>query len=201
MIEELKDLVFPTKCLACGKRPKPICQECVPSFHVFEHSESQFYAIELTDPVANLLGAVKDHNRTALIPVLAVGVSKCLNQAILKTDPDLLVCPPSSKRQYRKRGFNPAKEIFARAKPSRMPLSDRALALIRQPKDQRGLSSEERLQNQQNLYRARISSGRVLLVDDVRTTGATLQSARRALEQNGVQVVGSCVLAQRILDF
>jgi predicted amidophosphoribosyltransferase len=66
-----------------------------------------------------------------------------------------------------------------------------------QPKDQRGLSQSQRMENLRGVFVARQSEHRVLLVDDVATTGATLLAATEALELSGAQVVGSCVLARR----
>lgn len=192
------DLVFPAKCLMCGKLPKPICLECVPELGVFQSSERDFYATDLSDSVQKILSDLKDRNRTAFIPVLANGLAPCLAAAISITKPDLLICPPSAKRQYQKRGFNPALEIFVRANPTSLRVSDSGLKHLRQPLDQRELGFRDRQLNQSDLYKAKVRSGRVLLIDDVRTTGATLLSAADALLTAGVNVVGTCVLAQRI---
>jgi predicted amidophosphoribosyltransferase len=55
----------------------------------------------------------------------------------------------------------------------------------------------DRLVNTSRAFQAKPGRGRVLLVDDVATTGATLLEMRRALEAAGYQVVASCVLARR----
>lgn len=197
MISEVLDVLFPAACLVCGEKPKPLCKECEPIFGIGQLSEIDFYGSSLEGDLANLLSAIKDKNRVALIPAMARGITPCLDSAIQATKPDLLVCPPSSRKNFRKRGFNPALLIFRKANSSSIRVTDRALSLLREPEDQRRLGSSERLQNMSGAFEARIHSGRVLLVDDVRTTGATLQNARDALEKAGVEVVGSCVLAQR----
>jgi len=66
-----------------------------------------------------------------------------------------------------------------------------------QRRDQRGLSQVQRMENLHEVFVARQSEHRILLVDDVATTGATLLAARNALELSGAKVVGSCVLARR----
>lgn len=198
MLEDLIDIIFPASCLACGEKPKPICERCIPVFGAPVTEGNLYFASELNLELGAVLSALKDKNRTALLPVLARGLQPCLQLAIAELQPELLVCPPSSKAQYRKRGFNPALEIFSRANRSGLAITDRLLKFDRQPKDQRGLSKSERHLNTQNLFIAQRIGARVMLVDDVLTTGSTLMAATVALQQAGAKIVGSCVLARRL---
>lgn len=68
--------------------------------------------------------------------------------------------------------------------------------MAREADDQRGLGKAARRQNLSQLYSAKETTGRILLIDDVQTTGATLHEMRQTLEQAGAEVVGSCVLAK-----
>lgn len=198
MLEHVVDLIFPAPCLACGKPPKPICATCVPTFCVSQSGPDHFYATELTDSLNQLLAALKDKGRTALIKTFATGLAPVLSVAVNATEPTILVCPPSSRKNFRKRGLNPALEIFKRANHSNLVVTDRFLFLKQQPKEQRLLTAKERAENVREIFGVRGQSSRVLLVDDVRTTGSTLLSARAAIESEGMEVVGTCVLAQRI---
>lgn len=198
MLENLIDIVFPATCLACGEKPKPICEGCTPIFENPKREGTLFYASELDLQLGAILSALKDKNRTALLPMLARALKPCLEVAATELQPAILICPPSSKAQYRKRGFNPALEIFQRASPSHLTVTDRLLKLRRQPRDQRQLSKTDRRLNAQELFFARPTSARVLMVDDVLTTGATMQAATSALQIAGAEVVGSCVLARRL---
>jgi predicted amidophosphoribosyltransferase len=198
MLENLIDIVFPANCLACGKKPKPICDDCVPIFGCPRQEGNLHYASELDIQLGAMLSALKDKNRTALLPALSRSLGPSLQAAVKELQPDLLVCPPSAKAQYRKRGFNPALEIFRGASPTNLSVTDRLLRFRRQPRDQRRLSKSDREQNMQDLFFASPTRARVLLVDDVMTTGATLGAATRALQESGVTVLGSCVLARRL---
>jgi predicted amidophosphoribosyltransferase len=197
MITELLDIAFPSQCLACGKKPKPLCDECIPSFAIHQREPGIFFASELDRELNEMLSALKDRNRTALLAPLANGLRPALSRAITESSPDYLVCPPSSKKNFRKRGFNPALMLFRASNQSPIKVTDRALVHLFQPRDQRELDLLERSKNVDGLYRSRITRGRILLVDDVMTTGATLAAARRALEDAGAEVVGCCVLARR----
>jgi predicted amidophosphoribosyltransferase len=197
MLTELVDVTFPTTCLACGEWPKPLCNVCVPEFGVHADADGLLYAAQLEERLSSILAAIKDKNRVALMRPLAMGLKPVLTSAIERFSPTVIVCPPSSRRNFRKRGFNPALRLFKAANPSSLQVSDRMLRMRSQPKDQRGLSQSQRMENLRGVFVARQSEHRVLLVDDVATTGATLLAATEALELSGAQVVGSCVLARR----
>lgn len=197
MITELVDLAFPAICLSCGEKPKPLCENCLPAFGTQQDEEGVFFAAELDDSLLAIVSALKDKNRTAMVRPLGLGVRSALGAAISFIQPDLIVCPPSSKKNFRKRGFNPAKAIFRFANQSNLVCSDRALRLLYQPIDQRSLGALQRTENTLGRYRSLVSNRRVLLVDDVMTTGATLAAASVALEQAGCEVVGKCVVARR----
>ncbi len=197
MLTELVDVTFPPSCLGCGKWPKPLCDECVPEFGVNADSDGLLYAAPLEEKLSSILGAIKDKNRIALIQPLAMGLRPVLTFAIEQFAPTVIACPPSSRRNFRKRGFNPALRLFKAANCSALQVSDRMLKMRNQPRDQRGLGQAQRLENLHGVFIARQSEHRVLLVDDVATTGATLKAATEALELSGAKVVGSCVLARR----
>lgn len=105
---------------------------------------------------------------------------------------ELLVPVPTTKRRLRERGFNQARllcELMARELG--MPMAD---ALIREDDRaaQSSLSGRERRDNLAGCMRAlpEVRGKRVLLVDDVYTTGATAGEAARALLAAGATSVG-----------
>jgi len=72
------------------------------------------------------------------------------------------------------------------------------LRRVRDTAEQAGLSRQERIRNVQGAFRARQirRPGRVLLIDDVRTSGATLASAAQALHDAGFRSVSTLSLAR-----
>ncbi len=110
--------------------------------------------------------------------------------------PDLVVPVPLHPGRLRARGFNPACEVArAIAGPARLPLAPRALERIRDTPSQTGLERAARRRNVRGAFRARHPvPRRIWLVDDVVTTGSTLDEAARALRRAGARrVVGVCV--------
>ncbi|MFC5123908.1 phosphoribosyltransferase family protein [Pseudoclavibacter helvolus] len=78
--------------------------------------------------------------------------------------------------------------------------SVRGLRVVRPVEDQAGLSVAARAENLRHAYRAErgLAGRRVVLVDDVVTSGATLREAVRALEAGGAVVVGCVVIAEAV---
>ena len=117
------------------------------------------------------------------------------------SDPDvLLVVPPRNRRNYRKRGFDPAyrlaRKIYGPGRKIQM------LKLSREVEDQRELTGHFRRQNLLNAYSANCQAGTlVVLFDDVLTTGSTLREMARAVESAGGKVLAACVLAETISNF
>jgi len=128
----------------------------------------------------------------------ARSLSRLLVEAALgyAADIDVVVPMPLHPERLRQRGWNPsallAREV-ARALGVRMRA--RWLTRVRATAPQAGLSADARAHNVAGAFKAaRVPTGCVLLIDDVRTTGATLLEAARSLEAVGHQV-RSLVLA------
>jgi ComF family protein len=108
---------------------------------------------------------------------------------------------PLSPRRLRERGFNQA-ELIARAvaREAGLPLRRRILRKTRERPPQAGLSAAARRKNARSAYRARLPRSlrgkTLLLVDDVLTTGATAESAARALLAAGAGAVDVLTLAR-----
>jgi competence protein ComFC len=112
--------------------------------------------------------------------------------------PDLVYFVPSEKMKVKQRGFNPA-ELLALliARHLGRPL-ERSLCKVKRTPDQDGLNGRQRWTNVQGAFA--VSSdcsvhGRVLLIDDVLTTGATADCCARALVDAGADCVNVLVAA------
>jgi ComF family protein len=119
---------------------------------------------------------------------------------------DLVVPVPLHPRRLRERGFNQAHLIAAEAMraglfPAWTMLAPAALARVRETPPQTKLSRARRLRNLRGVFRGKPEAVRgktVLLVDDVMTTGATLEGCALALLRAGARSVDGLVVARVI---
>jgi ComF family protein len=113
---------------------------------------------------------------------------------------DLLLAMPLSRQRLQERGYNQAHLLARALEPSK--LMDNILLRIQHTPPQSTLARKERLQSVQNAFAVdplqveRIRGKRLVLIDDVMTSGASLYSAAKALRQAGAVHITGLVLAR-----
>ena len=115
---------------------------------------------------------------------------------------DYIVPVPLHWRRYARRGYNQAYEMaIALSKKSGKPVLN-CLQRVRSTKIQAGLSGEERIENVKEAfavverYALLVSGARILLVDDVLTTGSTMRACVRALRMKRPSLIIGAVAAR-----
>jgi ComF family protein len=155
-------------------------------------------ALAYAFPADTLVHALKFRGELALAPLLA----EMLFHRIYKNEPiDLVVPVPLSPRRLRERGYNQAAEI-ARHLDVRAPLE---LFLCERGRDtaaQTDLPWSERRRNVRGAFRCTrsIPGGTVAVVDDVMTTGATLDEIASTLKRAGAARVINWVVARTYVE-
>ena len=139
-------------------------------------------------------------------PGLAVPLGALLRSApgvsAVWADADLVIPLPLSDERLAERGYNPAQLLAQHATPAGLPLRLDLLLRTRHTVPQHELPRAERLRNVRGAYavdplRARELAGRrVVLVDDVMTTGASLYEAARTVRSAGASQVAALALAR-----
>jgi ComF family protein len=196
----LQELVLPVDCAGCGAAGPAVCPDCRlrlrPDVALREiRGMPVLSGLAYRGVVQPVIVAFKNEGRTGLAPPLATALRAAVAAAVEPvTGDDLLLVPMArTRRSAVERGYDPVRLLLRRA---RLPHTD-ALRLVRRPQDQLRLGREERFTNLEGGMAARIplAGRRVLLVDDVVTTGATLAEAARAVHAAGGAVLGAATVA------
>jgi ComF family protein len=141
---------------------------------------------------------LKYQRRRELAPTLGGMLFEYWQEAKLPTD--LVIPVPLHSSRQQERGFNQAGLLASvLAERARLPLNDAHLTRTRATPPQVGLGAEERKVNVQDAFTWRgngLEDLRVLLIDDVCTTGATLEACAVALQAGGAKSVWALTLAR-----
>jgi len=114
---------------------------------------------------------------------------------------DRIVPVPLGPLREKERGYNQSVLLAeALSLKTQIPLDGKCLIRFRETRSQVGLTQDERKQNVHRAFSASsVAAKNILLVDDVCTTGATLQSCAEALRSAGAESVAGLTLARAIL--
>jgi ComF family protein len=141
-----------------------------------------------------LVGALKFQRRVGLAAVLAESIAIALGPC----PPTIaVVAVPAAPARRRSRGFDPA-ELIARALAARLGLAPAAPLRRADGPRQVGRRRAERLLAPPRIWPVADAPERVLLVDDVLTTGATLQACAVALHRSGATEIRASVFARAL---
>ncbi|MFE2552344.1 ComF family protein [Streptomyces sp. NPDC059355] len=224
--QELAGLVLPAGCGGCGVARVLLCPGCAQALSGAAagrvRPSPRPAGLPAVYAAAAYEGAVREvvlaHKERGALPLagplgaaLAVAVDRAAGAgggAVAAAEELVLVPVPSARRQVRARGHDPARRtaLAAAARLRRAGVPARVASVLRQLRpvaDQAGLGARERRENLTGALGVRgggwqpfPATARIVLVDDLITTGATLAEAARALRAASVgPVAGAAVVA------
>lgn len=181
-------------CFLCGKpltdENQEYCTDCMRTKHEFAQGKAVFC---YQGQMQQMLYRFKYSNRRDYADFFAAQASRLYGDWIKRCCPDMVVPIPLAAKRRRKRGYNQA-EVFAKqlAQECGLPYSNKILVRVRNTIPQKQLSAAQRKNNMKNAFKIEqniVKLDRVLLVDDIYTTGSTIDAAALALKQAGVKKV------------
>nr|WP_282959161.1 ComF family protein [Azoarcus sp. L1K30] len=220
LINHALNVVMPQDCFLCAARSydQPLCAACraelpaqlapgcpicalpTPSGAVCGHClvappafDATRAAFDYGFPIDVLVQALKYRHRLSLAAFFARAIGE------LKGDFDLIVPMPLHARRLAERGFNQAVEIARPlAKSSGVPMVLAGVARVRDTPSQASLGRAARVSNMRAAFACELKLDRrsVLVIDDVMTTGASLDALARCLKAQGARRVENCVVAR-----
>src|SRR5919107_3734088 len=219
----LADMFYPERCVGCDRRASdvlcrtcfdalpyvgspfcgrcglptafatPLCEECKNVDFAFERARAP---LKYEGVGKKTVHALKYRGYKRVVDRLAVPL---MLQVIDDSRFDAVVPVPLHRSRRRKRGFNQA-ELLARGISGKLraTVSD-TLEAVRSTRDQIELSAAQRRANVAGAYRAKESlRGRILLVDDVFTTGATMHACAETLLRAGAREIHALSLCRTV---
>ena len=219
----LADMFYPERCVGCERRSsdvlcrtcfealprvdRPVCERCgLPTaFATFVCEECKYVdfgfesaraALKYEGVGKEIVHALKYRGYKRVVEKLAAPL---MLQVLDEGRFDAVVPVPLHRSRLRKRGFNQA-ELLARgvARKINATVSD-TLEVVHSTRDQVELSAAQRRANVAGAYKARGSlRGRILLVDDVFTTGATMSACAGTLVQAGAREIHALSLCRTV---
>lgn len=217
------DVLYPPSCAVCGHEGVRFCDDCRSQMRLIganiceicgeplhqrgicdrcQNEPPPFSALrsyaEFNGPLREALHSLKYQNNLALGDTFSSLLIPMIQK--LGWQFDLVLPVPISRSKRKERGYNQAGLI---AYPISLAFdviySDSLLFRKFEVKSQVGLSREERFKNLHNAFQgnsAKLNKKKVLLVDDVTTTGATIISCAKALQESGCERIYSITVAK-----
>lgn len=217
MLQDFLALIYPRNCVACGnslfKHEEQLCNYCyahLPKSNFHKHEKnpvatlfygrtplllaSSFYLFQKKGGIQKVLHAIKyKHNKD-----LAVLVGKWYSEDLKTNDiiskADFIIPVPLHSKKFKIRGYNQSEE-FARglSEGLKIPLNTTVLKRKEFTETQTKKSKYERWENVEDVFALIIpetfKNKHVVLVDDVITTGATIEACCQLLQQiEGIKI-------------
>lgn len=200
LLSGLQDLLFPVYCHGCGALGRSLCSLCNTSYELHNFlrkvgSTPTFSAVSYNSVARRILLASKEDGVRSADELIVHALEHSLRHALERTGKTPVLVPiPSSPQALRKRGRDYLAEISKRVSDFVGLPTQCLLQHGRRVRDQTVLNASARFKNLEGalVLRARpIRTHEVFLVDDLITTGATLNEAVKTLEMSGFRVVGA----------
>ena len=182
------------RCMKCGKPVRyeemEYCQDCTKIRHIYDRGVSLWLHRE---PVNTSIYRFKYHNQRFYAGFYADELVKKYGGLIKRWSPEMIVPVPLHSRRRRKRGYNQAELLaWELGKLLMIPVASDFVFRVRDTSPQKMLDNRKRRKNLEKAFAVRIPRHMpecVLVIDDIYTTGNTVDAVAGVLKKAGVQKV------------
>lgn len=187
-------LIEEPKCKKCGKKitnvEQEYCFDCTCNHHTFQQGVA---LVTYNESIQKSLADVKYHNIRQNLDYYCEKLAKMYGNKIASWKPDVFLAVPLHPSRKRIRGFNQAEEIAMRLSSHlNIPYDFRVLKRVKKTLPQKELNNKQRKKNMEGAFGVFLEGTQyetVILVDDIYTTGCTMQACTDALKLAGVKNV------------
>ena len=221
--EDLINLLFPDLCNGCGnllyRGEKNICTKCLydlpyTDFHLYEdnlvakqlwgrmpvNAAMAMLYFKKGTKVQNLIHSLKYKGKTEVGLTLGKLLANRLLKSEMYADIDLVIPVPLHEKKLRQRGYNQSEYIATGlAEGLGVAVSTKNLTRNKSTESQTKKARYTRYENMQDVFSVKnetdLLNKHILLVDDVITTGATLEACGNVLINNGIKKLSIAAVA------
>lgn len=208
IVDWILDFFWPSRCIFCGKIIPPqklYCPGCIKQLSPVTSLPPLFYLdivlsfTRYSYTSSSAIYRLKFRNQPKLAATLAQMMAERFCSQLSKLSIDLICDVPMSPQKQRQRGYNQAQLLAQQvAKQTNIPYAP-LLEKIKTTPEQHTLGAEQRKHNLKDAYRVvspqQVLGKRILIIDDVITTGSTMNECAHTLRDAGAEWVGALSFA------
>lgn len=217
MLDELKNILFQNKdlCYLCKNKTENlsyICRDCYENLEIingeskveFKYMSRSYYSLAYNRFIRDQLSDYKFNGKSYLYKPFGEIMVNTAREMGIQDEIDLIMFVPSHRRKEAIRGYNQAELLGDYiSKALKKPLSKKNLVKVKSTKEQSALNKLDRRLNLKESFQIRdkeeIKGKNILLIDDIITTGVTLEELSKILLNSGARkIVGLTLTSSKI---
>jgi len=197
--ESVLNYIEPPRCMKCGKHigdsETEYCADCAGRNHLYDCGRALFSYQSVSSSIARF----KYHGRREYAAFYAACMADVLENFIRTCRAEALVPVPLHRSRKRRRGYNQA-EVLARelSALTGIPVCDNLIGRVKKTVPMKELSVADRQNNLKKAFkilRNDVKLNTIIIIDDIYTTGATIDAMCRELKKAGVEKIYFMTLA------
>lgn len=204
MLQKIQNIIYPQKCGICGKiNEKALCKKCQKileneAIWKIEENQNPYIFFNELISIFKYDGIIRekilDYKFNEKSYLYKMFVNFLLKDAKIFEkikEYDIIIPVPISKKRKKERGYNQS-ELIAKeiSKIIKVPIAKNILYKIKNTVPQSSLNKEQREQNAKGVYmiknQQKIINKKILLIDDIYTTGSTINECAKVIVQQGI---------------
>lgn len=199
----LLSILYPNCCPGCGEiisSDKKFCNDCKAELSFikvkqYKNKDNRFNSLisvfYYKDTAKRMISRYKFYGKKNIHKIMSEYMIREFEENYSSIDFDYITYVPMSATEYKERGFNQTKLLAKDISRKTKIKCRKLLKKTRKTKHQMSLKAKERATNLKDCFKPteEIKGKKVLLVDDIKTTGTTLNECSKALRQAGAREI------------
>ncbi len=212
-MDKILDLIYPPVCGICGKLDKnSLCKACenmlkkyfdikIEEYKNEKYYDKHIYFFMYEGLIRKLILNYKFNDKAYLYKTFVNFLIKQKKVFEIIKSYDIILPVPISKKRYNQRGYNQSELICRQlSKKVKIKLAEKCLYKQKDIVPQSSLNKESRIQNVKDAYKIKniriIKNKKIILFDDIYTTGSTANECSKILKKNGAKEIIVITLAK-----